>query len=76
MAKTVALVSCDGLKFGEIEVDVAAECKTIKRMLQNIVGEDETKGIVLTLKKVTGEVLKVVLEWLKLDEIKLVSIKN
>lgn len=74
MAKTVALVSCDGTKFSEIDVDVVAECKTVKSMLQNIVGEQESSGIVLRLEKITGEVLKVVLEWLKLYEITLVSI--
>lgn len=74
MAKTIGLVSCDGVKFSEIDVELAAECKKIKHMLQSIVGEEETNGIVLTLKNVSGDVLKVVLEWLKLEDVKVIII--
>lgn len=74
MSKTITLVSNDGVTFSGIDIDVAAKCKTIKRMLQNIVGEAEKDGVFITLQNVKGNVLSSVLDWLYLHEVRIICV--
>lgn len=65
MAKTVELVSCDGVRFPGVDVGVAAKFRVFKTKLQDIVLQEGKKHVVLVADNVTGVMLELVLDWAK-----------
>lgn len=61
MAK-VTLVSCDGVEFCGVSVDTVAGSLAIREML-DCLGINEQVEEKIPLLNVTGEVLKIVLDW-------------
>lgn len=60
----VTLVSCDGVKFPGVDVEIAAGSQTLSDMLDNLgVSEDENEEAI-PIPNVSGESLKIVLDWI------------
>lgn len=59
----VTLLSSDGVEFPGVDPENAIGSKTLKTMFENLGVSDDDKEEVIPVSNVSGDVLKLVLDW-------------